>query len=77
METNILYIRGWNSFSSMHVITDAVDECTSEFDDCDENADCSDLPYDLYSVTAQPFSCKCKSGFHGNGTYCESKSLFQ
>ena len=57
----------------VYVITDAVDECASNFDNCDENADCTDLPYKLYAINAQPFSCKCKPGFHGNGTYCESK----
>ena len=56
------------------VITDAVDECTAEFDDCDENAECKDLPYKLYTTNADPYSCECRPGFRGNGTFCESKS---
>lgn len=39
------------------------DECAhSQFNNCDPNADCTDLP--------EGFACTCKDGFLGNGEQC-------
>lgn len=39
------------------------DECAhAQFNNCDPNADCTDLP--------EGFACTCKDGFVGNGEQC-------
>ena len=40
-----------------------VNECSADSKPCDDNADCSN--------TEGSYSCRCKSGFIGNGTTCE------
>lgn len=40
-----------------------VDECEEEYDNCHENADCID--------TKEGYNCKCKSGYQGDGIYCD------
>ena len=40
-----------------------VNECSADSNPCDDNADCSN--------TEGSYSCRCKSGFIGNGTTCQ------
>ena len=40
-----------------------VNECSADSTPCDDNADCSN--------TEGSYSCRCKSGFIGNGTTCQ------
>ena len=44
-----------------------VNECSEGVDDCDINSDCAD--------TDGSFSCTCREGYLGNGTFCSSKML--
>lgn len=51
------------------LITD-IDECaTSENNDCDPNALCSN--------TEGSYVCRCLSGYQGDGRNCEGKYLFE
>ena len=45
-----------------------IDECSEGIDDCDINSDCAD--------TDGSFTCTCREGYLGNGTFCSSKILF-
>lgn len=65
----------WLNVFHVCLPSDSVDECASGLHDCHEHAVCTDLPYKLYTVNALPFSCQCRPGFRGNGTYCESECL--
>ena len=47
----------------MHLID--IDECTTELDNCHENATCSN--------TFGIFHCTCNPGFEGDGVNCTSK----
>ena len=47
----------------MHFID--IDECTSQLDNCHENAACSN--------TFGGFVCNCNGGFDGDGVNCTSK----
>lgn len=38
-------------------------ECAQQTHNCDQNADCTDLP--------TGFTCKCKEGFEGDGLTCQ------
>ena len=40
-----------------------VNECSADSNPCDDNADCSN--------TDGSYSCRCKTGFIGNGTTCQ------
>ena len=42
-----------------------IDECTTDTDNCDANAVCTDRD--------GSFSCACNSGYNGDGTTCTSK----
>ena len=42
-----------------------INECNEGTDDCDMNADCND--------TDGSFTCTCREGYSGNGTFCSSK----
>lgn len=42
-----------------------IDECSSDRSPCDANADCAN--------NNGSFSCKCRRGFIGNGTFCAGK----
>ena len=44
-----------------------IDECELGFDDCNENATCTD--------TFGSFDCFCISGFEGDGVNCSSNSM--
>ena len=44
-----------------HYVID-IDECITEIDDCDVNAECLN--------TAGGHNCSCHKGFQGNGTFC-------
>ena len=44
-----------------------INECSEGIDDCDINADCAD--------TDGSFTCICRQGYSGNGTFCISKSV--
>ena len=44
-----------------------IDECSTERNPCDENAECSN--------TVGSYSCACKAGFTGNGTTCQGSFL--
>ena len=44
-----------------------INECSNNTDDCDVNADCSD--------TDGSFTCTCREGYSGNGTFCASMIL--
>ena len=44
-----------------------INECTSEMDDCDVNADCVNLP--------GSYLCTCRDGFTGDGSTCTGKPL--
>ena len=48
---------------SMHFID--IDECTSQLDNCHENAACNN--------TFGGFECNCNAGFEGDGVNCTSK----
>ena len=39
-----------------------VDECSEGLDNCDENANCTNLD--------DGFTCTCQSGYSGSGTFC-------
>ena len=54
---------------------DNVDECVLGVANCDENAECLDMPFDLYTsdLHHHGYQCKCKPGYQGNNTYCISK----
>ena len=41
-----------------------IDECAVRVNNCHPNADCTN--------TFGSFDCSCKSGYSGNGTYCEN-----
>uniref|UniRef100_A0A0G4FKI5 EGF-like domain-containing protein n=1 Tax=Chromera velia CCMP2878 TaxID=1169474 RepID=A0A0G4FKI5_9ALVE len=43
----------------------AVDECATQADNCDEDATCTDTPCS--------FECTCNDGFMGDGVTCEDK----
>ena len=40
-----------------------VDECTMKEQNCDENANCENIP-------AGSYTCTCQEGFHGDGKIC-------
>ena len=42
------------------------DECVSDTDNCDGNANCTN--------TEGSFTCQCSSGFNGDGETCEGKN---
>ena len=42
-----------------------IDECSENLHNCDMNADCTD--------TDGSFTCTCRDGFEGDGTFCTSK----
>ena len=44
-----------------------IDECELGFDDCNENATCTD--------TVGSFDCFCNSGLEGDGVNCSSNSM--
>ena len=44
-----------------------INECSEGTDDCDINSDCAD--------TDGSFTCTCREGYLGNGTFCSSKML--
>ena len=44
-----------------------IDECELGFDDCNENATCTD--------TLGSFSCACNPGFEGDGLNCTSNPM--
>lgn len=44
-----------------------IDECSTERNPCDENAECSN--------TAGSYSCACKAGFTRDGTTCQGSFL--
>ena len=46
-----------------HFVVPDIDECSSETNGCDENAECNN--------TLGSYKCICKDGFHGNGTNCK------
>ena len=45
-----------------------VDECSADSNTCDDNADCLN--------TEGSYSCRCKSGFTGNGTTCQGTHYY-
>ena len=45
-----------------------VDECLANTSPCDASAVCTN--------TNGSYTCACKDGFTGNGTYCQGKQLF-
>ena len=51
--------------SSLLLLCIDIDECELGFDDCNENATCTD--------TVGSFSCTCNPGYSGNGLNCTSK----
>ena len=50
--------------SSCAILSD-IDECSDGSNNCHEYAECSNKQ--------GGFICECKTGFGGNGTYCEGK----
>ena len=44
-----------------------IDECTSDTDNCDVNADCIN--------TGGSFQCVCRAGYEGNGQVCTGVSV--
>ena len=46
-----------------HFVVSDIDECSSETNGCDENAECNNA--------LGSYKCICKDGFHGNGTNCK------
>ena len=52
--------------SLLHYAVD-VDECQSETDNCSTNAHCIN--------TAGSYTCKCKTGYSGNGVNCTGKGV--
>lgn len=53
----------WNK-GFLNISTD-VDECASDYHDCDVNAVCQN--------TAGSYTCRCKAGYTGNGRTCDGK----
>ena len=51
-----------NPYGAHFAVSD-IDECSSETNGCDENAECNN--------TLGSYKCICKDGFHGNGTNCK------
>ena len=49
-----------------HFLLSDIDECLNV--SCHVNADCLDSP--------GSYICRCKTGFNGNGTFCESKQVY-
>ena len=47
-----------------------IDECIELIDDCHDESDA------LCMDNMGSFSCICREGFQGNGTYCEGKDHF-
>lgn len=43
----------------LHHAPTETDECASGVDNCDENADCEDIP--------EGFMCSCREGYSGSG----------
>ena len=48
--------------NSISVVT-AINECSEGLDNCHMDADCTD--------TVGSFTCTCRAGFTGNGTFCQ------
>ena len=44
-----------------------IDECETDTDNCDINADCTN--------TIGSYTCKCRLGYSGNGVSCNGKKL--
>ena len=65
----ILYINEYNTSRLISTSGDGdscsdIDECAVRVNNCHPNADCTN--------TFGSFDCSCKSGYTGNGTFCEN-----
>ena len=66
VKQHVIWLFSFLPFTTFfHFPLSDIDECLNV--SCHVNADCLDTP--------GSYICRCKTGFKGNGTFCESKQL--